>query len=103
MDNPFQSPAILSLCTGMLRGIERGIEQVTGPLRVAAYVEIEAFLIENLVQQMEQGVLAAAPVFSDLKAFTKIAHHFRHKIHGITAGYPCQPFSVKSVFLQEHY
>ncbi len=94
MDNPFQSPAILSFCTGLLHGIERGIEQVIGPIRVAAYVEIEAFLIENLVQQMEQGVLAAAPVFSDLKAFTGIASHFRNKIHGITAGYPCQPFSV---------
>lgn len=91
MDNPFQSPAILSLCTGM-RGLERGIERAIGPVRTVAYVEIESFIIENLVRQMEQGVLAPTPVWSNLKTFP--AEPFYGKVHGITGGYPCQPFSV---------
>ncbi len=93
MVHPQQSPAILSLCSGM-RGIERGLERVFGTVTTVAYVEIEAFVIENLLQLMETGVLDPAPVFSDVKAFTKIAHHFRNKIHILTAGYPCQPFSL---------
>jgi site-specific DNA-cytosine methylase len=41
---------------------------------------------------MEQGVLDSAPVWSNLKTFP--AKEFYGKIHGITGGYPCQPFSV---------
>lgn len=93
MDNPFQSPALLSICPGS-GGLEKGIEHATGAaVRIAAYVEIEAFIIENLVRQMEQGVLDPAPVWSDVKTFLPFAHYFRGKVHGITAGYPCQPFS----------
>jgi DNA (cytosine-5)-methyltransferase 1 len=55
-------------------------------------VEIEAFIIENLVKQMEQGSLVAAPVWTDLKTFP--AQFFRNKIHWIIGGYPCQPFST---------
>lgn len=90
VDNTLESPAVLSLCTGM-RGLERGIERAIGPVRTVAYVEIEAFIIENLVQQMEQGVLAPAPVWSNLKTFP--SEQFHGKVHGITGGYPCQPFS----------
>jgi DNA (cytosine-5)-methyltransferase 1 len=91
VDYTEQSPAILSLCTGM-RGLERGIERAIGSVRTIAYVEIEAFVIENLVRQMEQGLLAPAPVWSNLKTFP--SEQFHGKIHGITGGYPCQPFSV---------
>lgn len=91
VDTTKESPAILSLCTGM-RGLERGIERAEGPVRTIAFVEIEAFIIENLVQQMEQGLLAPAPVWSNLKTFP--SEQFHGKIHGITGGYPCQPFSV---------
>jgi site-specific DNA-cytosine methylase len=90
VDNPFESPSILSTCTGM-RGLEIGVEGVLGELRVAAYVEIEAFVAENLVQQMEQGVLAPAPVWTNLKTFPWEA--FYGKLHWIIGGYPCQPFS----------
>ncbi len=91
MDHPFKSPAILSLCTGM-RGLERGIERAIGQVRTVAFLEIEAFVIENLVRQMEQGVLAPAPIWSNIKTFP--AQQFYGKIHGITGGYPCQPFSL---------
>lgn len=91
VDNPFESPVILSLCPGVL-GLERGLERAIGPVRVAAYVEIEAFIIANMVAQMEQGKLAAAPIFSDVKTLN--ARLFRNKVHGIIGGYPCTPFSV---------
>lgn len=91
VDNPFKSPAVLSLCTGM-RGLERGLERAIGAVRTVAYVEIEAFVIENLVRQMEQGILAPAPIFTNVKTFP--AEQFHGKIHGITGGYPCQPFSA---------
>ncbi len=91
MDNPFESPVILSLCPGVL-GLERGLERAIGPVTVAAYVEIETVLIANLVTAMEQNKLAAAPIWSDIKTFC--GEWVRGKIHGIIGGYPCQPFST---------
>ncbi len=90
VDNPFDSPVILSLCPGVL-GLERGLERAIGPVTVAAYVEIEAFIIDNLVAAMEQGVLAPAPIWSDIKTFR--GEWVPNRIHGIIGGYPCQPFS----------
>lgn len=92
MDTTKKSPTILSLCTG-IRGIERGIERaIQGRCNVAAYVEIESFIIENLLAGMESGILAPSPIWSDLKTFPW--ERFHGKIHGIIGGYPCQPFSV---------
>ncbi|MCB0653216.1 MAG: DNA cytosine methyltransferase [Saprospiraceae bacterium] len=81
---------ILSLCTGS-RGIEKGIEKVIPGLRTVTYVEIEAFIIFNLVAEMEAGLVDSAPIWSNLKTFDPKPYY--GKIHGITAGYPCQPFS----------
>lgn len=89
---PFIDPQqILSIGPGM-RGIESGLERAGIETNVVAYVEIETFIIWNIIEQMESGVLAPAPIFADLKKFEP--RPFRNKIHGITAGYPCQPFSV---------
>lgn len=91
VDNPFKSPTIISFCPGIL-GIERGLERVVGKIHVAAYVEIEAFIIANLVAGMESGILDPAPIWTDVKTFD--ARPFRGRIHGIIGGYPCTPFSV---------
>lgn len=91
VDNPFNTPVILSLCTG-IRGLERGLERALGPIRVAAYVENEAFICENLLTAMESGLVAPAPIFTNLKVFPY--GKFRHRLHGIIGGYPCTPFSV---------
>jgi site-specific DNA-cytosine methylase len=40
---------------------------------------------------MEKGLLAPAPVWTDLKSFPW--ENFYGKIHVLTGGYPCQPFS----------
>jgi DNA (cytosine-5)-methyltransferase 1 len=91
VDNTFQSPVIIDFFTGGSM-LKRGLERAIGPVTIAAYVEIEAFAIFNLVTQMEQGVVAAAPVWSDVKTFP--AQSFHGKIHGFIGGYPCQPFSL---------
>lgn len=92
MDTTKKSPIVISLCTG-IRGIERGIERAIGqPIRVAAFSEIEAFIIENLLAGMEAGVLDPAPIWSNIKTFPW--ETFSGKVHGIIGGYPCQPFSV---------
>lgn len=91
VDSAFKSPVILSFCPGIL-GLERGLERAIGPVRVAAYCEIEAFVCENLVAGMEAGILAPAPIWTDVKTFD--GRPFRGKIHGILGGYPCQPFST---------
>lgn len=96
MDYTEKSPAILSLCPGVL-GIERGLGRAFERLgwrrgEAVAYVEIEAVVIENLVCAMEQGILAPAPVWSNVKTFN--AQPFRNCIDWITGGYPCQPFSL---------
>lgn len=82
---------ILSLCTGS-RGLERGLERAGVDVRTVCFLEIEAFICENLVQQMEKGLLDEAPIWTDLKTFPY--ERFHGKIHGFVGGYPCQPFSV---------
>lgn len=86
VDNTFESPAIISFCPGIL-GIERGLERAGTKCRVAAYVEIEAFICANLVAGMEAGILDPAPIWTDAKTFD--ARPFRGKVHGIIGGYPC--------------
>lgn len=75
-----------------MRGLERGVERVIGNFRTVANVEIEAFIVENLVRQMEQGLLAPSPIWSNLKTFPW--EKFHGKVHFIIGGYPCQPFSI---------
>jgi DNA (cytosine-5)-methyltransferase 1 len=82
---------IISFCTGY-GGLEKGLGWVIPNLRTLCYVEIEAFAIANLVAKIEQGKMDAAPIWSNLKTFD--GRPFRGKVHGILAGFPCQPFSV---------
>lgn len=91
MDIARQLPTVLSVCSGYA-GIERGLDLAGVHHRVLAYVEIEAFAIANLVQKMENGLLAPAPVYTDLKTFP--GHLFRGCVDILTGGYPCQPFSA---------
>ena len=81
---------IISFCTGY-GGIESGIRRAGVDVRTVCNVEIEVFVQANLVAKIEQKLMDDAPIYSDLKTFP--ARIFRGKVHGITAGYPCQPFS----------
>ena len=87
MDSPQN---IISFCTGYA-GIELGLRLAGVDVREVAYVEIEAFAAANLVAKIEESKLAPAPVWTDIKTFP--AEIFRRKVHGITGGYPCPPYS----------
>jgi DNA (cytosine-5)-methyltransferase 1 len=91
VDHPQESPRVLSTCTGY-GGLEIGVAEAVGPLRVLAYVEREAFACANLVAQIEAGRLPAAPVWTDLRSFD--ARPLLGCVDILTGGYPCQPFSI---------
>lgn len=107
VDTSFKPPVGISVCSGY-RGLERGLEMALRYLRygyfffgetseehrvikLAATVEIESLVALNLVREMEQDMVAPCPLWTDLKTFE--FERFYRKIHFITGGYPCQPFS----------
>lgn len=92
VDNTKHPPSIISICSGV-GGIEKGLAWALGcEPEVAAYVETEAFIVENLLVAMEEGVLAPSPIWTDLRSFD--FKPFRGRICGLVGGYPCQGFSL---------
>ncbi|MEM6265879.1 MAG: DNA cytosine methyltransferase [Pseudomonadota bacterium] len=81
----------LSLCAGYA-GLDLGLEIAIPGYRTVCYVEREAHAAATLVARMADQALAEAPVWDDLKTFNGRA--WRGKVHIVSAGYPCQPFSV---------
>jgi len=89
---------VASFCTGY-GGIERGLGIAGINHRVVVNLEIEAFAVALLVKAMEEGSMDPAPIWTDLKTFP--SESFCGKVDIITAGYPCQPFSVAGKGLGE--
>lgn len=87
------SPVItcLSLCSGVA-GIELGLRRAIPRLRTVCFVERDAYAAAVLLARMEDAALEPAPVWcgnlEDLDTSPFLG------VDLVTAGIPCQPFSV---------
>ncbi|WP_438278103.1 DNA cytosine methyltransferase [Nitrobacter sp.] len=93
-----RSANIISLCTGGA-GLDLGIELAMPDARAVCLVEREAFAVAHLVAAMQQGLLAQAPVWSDVTTFNGRA--WRGLVDGVIGGIPCQPHSLAGKRLAE--
>lgn len=81
----------LSLCSG-IAGLDEGVKLAVPNLRITTFVEREAACLGVLVSAMEAERMAPAPCFTDVCGFSGTP--YRGAIDILTAGFPCQPFSV---------
>lgn len=81
----------ISLCAGGA-GLDLGLELALGITRTVCWVEWEAFAVEYLASRMEAECLHPAPIWTDLRTFD--GKPWRGVVDCLTAGYPCQPFSL---------
>ncbi|EEX12439.1 site-specific DNA methylase [Citreicella sp. SE45] len=81
----------LSLCSGA-GGLDLGLHLALPGYRTVGHVERDAYAAAILVARMEDAALDRAPVWDDVGTFDGRA--WRGAVDIVTAGYPCQPFSV---------
>jgi DNA (cytosine-5)-methyltransferase 1 len=81
----------LALCSG-IGGLDLGLHIALDGYRTVCHVEREAFCASALVARMEDEALDSAPVWDDITTFD--GNPWRGIVDIISAGYPCQPFSV---------
>lgn len=81
----------LSLCSGAA-GIDLGLIIALPGYRSVGHVERETYAAATLVARMEDASLDRAPVWDDVASFD--GKPWRGAVDILSAGYPCQPFSV---------
>src|SRR3990167_11503320 len=71
--------------------------------RIIGYVEYEPYCQEILKQRIADGILDAAPIFGDIRKFISegYAESYQGMVDVVTAGFPCQSFSVAGKRLGE--
>ena len=89
----------MSICAGYA-GLDLGLHIAEPTYRTVCYIEREAHAAATLVARMGDKALDQAPIWDDLKSFD--GRPWRDRIHIITAGYPCQPFSFAGKRKGEH-
>lgn len=81
----------LSLCSGA-GGLDLGLTIALPGYRAVGHVERETFAAAIIVARMEDAFLDRAPVWDDVASFD--GKPWRGTVDILSAGYPCQPFSV---------
>ncbi|QDZ01473.1 DNA cytosine methyltransferase [Nitratireductor mangrovi] len=81
----------LSLCSGA-GGLDLGLTIAIPGYRAVGHVERETYAAATLVARMEDASLDQAVVWDDVATFD--GRPWRGAVDIVTAGYPCQPFSV---------
>ncbi|MBV1865617.1 MAG: DNA cytosine methyltransferase, partial [Rhodobacteraceae bacterium] len=84
----------ISLCAGVA-GLDLGLHLAEPGYRTVCYVERNSFAAATIVARMADASLAQAPVWDDLKSFD--GRPWRGRVHIVSAGYPCQPFTLSGV------
>lgn len=84
----------ISLCAGV-GGLDLGLHLAEPGYRTVCYVERNCFAAAALVARMADTSLAEAPVWDDLRSFD--GRPWRGKVHLVSAGYPCQPFTLSGL------
>lgn len=80
----------ISLCAGYA-GLDLGLHIAEPRYRTVAFVERESHAAAALVARMADQALGQAPIWDDLRTFDGAS--WRGRVHLVSAGYPCQPFS----------
>ena len=92
----------LSLFSGAGGGI-LATKYILG-FKTIGYVEFEEDCQKTLAQRIKDGLIDEAPIFTDIETFISegYAKSYKGMVDVITAGFPCQPFSVAGKQLAEN-
>jgi len=74
--------------------LDLGIHQIYPQSRTICYVERDIYSSSVIRSHILKGTLPMASIYSDVTTFSQHCHLFHDKVDYITAGFPCQPFSI---------